>query len=344
VEEFDAVLGKPYEKGYVVLPVKFLEEAIKYTQTLNVTPMIPGANDENKTSVKLLLIAIDMLRKDRYSKLPFNIKNISKLLGVSESEVTKMIQQAMDLGMIRKTEAGCYKINFDKTEEPAKKMDFNRMVTAEEIGQLYIEHFKQAFPDREPSVLKSDLYALREIVDKYDLDQIDALLGGYFKLNDDFLKNGGYQLKWLPNRIPNIQAQQVLAVNPEFKDRGYKFINLYSKYYKDFYGDCKQIVTDQMAAKLGERLIEVDDERLEFYAKASAQETNPDRQKLMLLSSLVIDKFSFVWQILEDQFNLNYIKEAREKKISSQAAHESTPTDLSKLRKVKVLNRRGVNE
>jgi len=216
VKEFKFTFEYPYDRGYIVIPKSFIKKAERYTKRFNVSPNIIDVNNRENRRLKALILAIDKLSKFKKKDEKISIDSIAELLNIPSDYAQEILDDAEKHKFIKKVNDDSYVIVLNQKKEKDKKIEDKKpkreKAKMTKFIELYANEFEMIFK-RKPKIQKEDIFANVSTVKEYDMDDLEFFVKGFLRLKDEFLKESGYLLRFLPSKINKIIIQ-----NKMFKD------------------------------------------------------------------------------------------------------------------------------
>ena len=123
-----------------------------------------------------------------------------------------MVQQVLDLSLqlkyIEKTKDNRYLIRLKQEKQLIKKdkSSFKKAIS------IFYNHYVNLRDGKKPYIAVTDYRALKKLLKDFTLEEFDELVPKYLILNDTFLKDNAYSLRFMPaniNKIINRKQERI---------------------------------------------------------------------------------------------------------------------------------------
>ena len=137
-------------------------------------------------SRKLYQVLIEMMVADRLKKR-INAFELAKNLGISTFKVRKRLEYLVEHHFVKINKKGTYEFSFGRNTHS--------------MIQFYSTEFARIFGSS-PRIDPADAGVLSPLIKEYSDADLRRIITSYLELSDDkFLKDVGYQLRFLPSKI-----------------------------------------------------------------------------------------------------------------------------------------------
>ena len=151
-----------------------------------VLPFIDTSSEERARKLYHILIELSIAER---MKKRWNAFDVAKNLGISLYRVRNRIHYLVDRKFIKLNDKKIYEFSFGRNVHALVK--------------FYCYEFERRFGNV-PVVNGSEIGALAALIRDYPEDHLRKMVMEYFELDDDFVKNSGYVLKFFPLKINRI--------------------------------------------------------------------------------------------------------------------------------------------
>ena len=155
----------------------------------NRTTLLPLIDTDSESRArKLYQVLIEMVIAERMKKR-WNALDIAKNLGISVRKVRMRVEYLIERHFLKKTDRGHLEFSFGRD--------------VHNLARFYSCEFKNRF-GYNPKIQSGDLAQIAPLIAEYPDNELRIMISRYFDLNDQFLKDVGYSLRFFPSKINKI--------------------------------------------------------------------------------------------------------------------------------------------
>jgi len=215
-EELKIEFEHPYDQGYILLPIRYLKQAKKFTKLFSISPNYIRPNNQQNRKVKQLLLVVDALNKE---KIPITLESISQVLEINTELVKQFLNYAEELKCIQKElKMLKYEIKFKK-----KKMEASALVHKKSKTKRIIDYYYQKYFEKYgevPPIDERDGIEAKRFGESYSFDDCSKLIDLYLSTNDIFPFT--HELKYIRRNIGHLRFKQHINNETRRKKKQYK--------------------------------------------------------------------------------------------------------------------------
>ena len=193
---------------YILIPKKVLRQCEKLTRQITISSNLPSFNDKKTRQIKSFQSAVDYLQKNNVEVTSDSLANV---LQITPDMVQQVLDLAIELKHIEKTDNNTYIIKLKGDKEKIEKQPSNFKKALSLFYSYYMGNIQ-----KKPIFCFQDRKVLQDLIKVFTIEELEKLFEGYFKLNNKFLKDQGFPLKFVSanaNKILNGKVEKIDFTN-----------------------------------------------------------------------------------------------------------------------------------